>query len=139
MEMEAYLPPTTTEDFFYWRSSIAVLSTSTLLLLYVISLVIHRFFLSPLAKFPGSKLAALTGWYELYYDVVGHKGKYLFEIEKMHDVYGGYYPVLVACFLDFQLASWLMIFRRVAHESLHCICLHRGMNLMNLICMQDRL
>ena len=58
--------------------------------LYVLGLVIHRLFLSPVAKFPGPKLAAVTGWYELYYDVV-HKGKYLFEIEKMHDKYGVYY------------------------------------------------
>lgn len=55
--------------------------------LYVFSLVFYRLFLSPLAKFPGPKLAAVTGWYELYYDVI-KKGKYLFEIEKMHDEYG---------------------------------------------------
>lgn len=55
--------------------------------LYVFGLVFYRLFLSPLAKFPGSKLAAVTGWYELYYDVI-KKGKYLFEIEKMHDKYG---------------------------------------------------
>ncbi len=54
---------------------------------YVISLVIQRLFFSPIAKFPGPKLAAITSWYELYYDVI-HKGKYLFEIEKMHDKYG---------------------------------------------------
>ncbi|GFF32208.1 trichodiene oxygenase [Aspergillus udagawae] len=54
---------------------------------YLLNLVIYRLFLSPLAKFPGPKLAAVTSWYELYYDLV-HKGKYLFEIEKMHDKYG---------------------------------------------------
>ena len=58
--------------------------------LYVLGLVVHRLFFSPIAGFPGPKLAAITTWYELYYDAV-HKGKYLFEIEKMHDKYGAYY------------------------------------------------
>ncbi|GFP52833.1 fusicoccadiene C-8 hydroxylase [Trichoderma asperellum] len=54
---------------------------------YLLSLAIYRLFISPLAKFPGPKLAALTSWYELYYDVV-KQGQYLWEIEKMHDKYG---------------------------------------------------
>ncbi|PMB64431.1 Trichodiene oxygenase [Beauveria bassiana] len=33
------------------------------------------------------KLAAATSWYEVYYDVV-KKGRYLYEIERMHDQYG---------------------------------------------------
>ena len=58
-----------------------------LLLLRLFYLTFWRLFLSPLAKFPGSKLAAATGWYEFYYDVL-HKGKFIFEIERMHEVYG---------------------------------------------------
>ena len=80
--MEAYLP----KDAGL-RVAVAVLGISAL---YVISLVIHRLFFSPIAKFPGPKLAAVTSWYELYYDVV-KKGKFLYEIEKMHDKYGMYY------------------------------------------------
>ena len=57
---------------------------------YFLSLGFYRLFLSPLAKFPGPKLAAVSGWYELYYDVIKSKGKYIFEIEKMHDKYGEY-------------------------------------------------
>ena len=79
--MEAYLPKEVGS-----RVAVAVIGIGVF---YVVSLVIQRLFLSPIAKFPGSKLAAVTGWYELYYDVV-HKGKYLFEIEKMHDKYGMY-------------------------------------------------
>lgn len=55
-------------------------------LLYYCGIIIHRLYFSPLAKFPGSKLAA-TGWYEFYYDC-WLEGKYLFEIEKMHKKYG---------------------------------------------------
>ncbi|CAD6587386.1 MAG: hypothetical protein ASARMPREDX12_002831 [Alectoria sarmentosa] len=36
---------------------------------------------------PGPKLAAATGWYEFYYDCL-LAGKYIFEIERMHEVYG---------------------------------------------------
>ncbi|KAF2686311.1 cytochrome P450 [Lentithecium fluviatile CBS 122367] len=50
-------------------------------------LVIYRLFFSPLAKFPGPKLAAATGWYEFYFDYF-FNGKYVFEIERMHKVYG---------------------------------------------------
>ena len=41
----------------------------------------------PLRKIPGSRLAAMTGLYEFWYDVV-LDGQYLFEIQKMHDKYG---------------------------------------------------
>ena len=46
-------------------------------------------FLSPLAKFPGPKLAVLTLRYEFYFDVLKEGGgQYLWEIERMHNVYG---------------------------------------------------
>ena len=47
----------------------------------------YRIYLHPLAKFPGPKLAALSHWYEAYYDVL-KKGQYIFEIERMHQKYG---------------------------------------------------
>lgn len=60
---------------------------AVLCLVRFVWLVIYRLFFSPLAKFPGSKLAAATGWYEFYWEWV-HKGKYIFQIEKMHEKYG---------------------------------------------------
>lgn len=57
------------------------------LLLYVAGGVSYRLYLSPIAKFPGPKLAAATGLYELYYEVV-KKGKYIWKIEEMHQRYG---------------------------------------------------
>lgn len=54
---------------------------------YIIYGAVYRLYLSPIAKFPGPKLAALTLWYEFYYDVI-LDGKYTWEIEKMHQKYG---------------------------------------------------
>ena len=54
---------------------------------YFIAVVVYRLYFSPLAKFPGPKLAALTYGVEFYHDVV-RRGQYTFEILKMHEKYG---------------------------------------------------
>lgn len=54
---------------------------------YILGGAIYRLFFSPIAGFPGPKLAALTYWYEFYYDVV-KDGQYIFQIEKLHKCYG---------------------------------------------------
>ncbi|MCJ1469746.1 hypothetical protein MMC07_008388 [Pseudocyphellaria aurata] len=54
---------------------------------YIIGLGVYRLWLSPIASFPGPKLAALTGWYEFYYDVI-FNGSYLYKIEEMHRQFG---------------------------------------------------
>jgi hypothetical protein len=54
---------------------------------YILYGVIWRLWLSPVARFPGSKLAAVTFWYEFYYDVI-KGGAYVYEIERMHAKYG---------------------------------------------------
>lgn len=48
---------------------------------------IWRLYFSPIAKFPGPKLAALTFWYEFYFDSFEY-GSYIYEIERMHRIYG---------------------------------------------------
>lgn len=55
--------------------------------LYVVYCAIWRLYLSPIARFPGPRLAALTHWYELYYDLV-KGGKYVFKIRELHEQYG---------------------------------------------------
>ncbi|KAI0899294.1 cytochrome P450 [Annulohypoxylon nitens] len=52
-----------------------------------IDVVLYRLFLHPLARFPGPKLAAVTRWYEGYYDVI-QNGQYTFKIAEMHKKYG---------------------------------------------------
>lgn len=56
-------------------------------LVYLLGGAFYRLYWSPLAKIPGPKLAALTLWYEFYYDVI-KRGRYTFEIGKMHQKYG---------------------------------------------------
>ncbi|RDW75998.1 cytochrome P450-1 [Coleophoma crateriformis] len=55
--------------------------------LYVLALYTYRLTLHPLAKFPGSKLAAISLWYEFYWDGY-HRGQYIFRIKEMHEKYG---------------------------------------------------
>ncbi|KAH8701276.1 putative cytochrome P450 [Phaeosphaeriaceae sp. PMI808] len=56
-------------------------------IVYTVVLVIYRLYFSPIARFPGPKLAAITGLYEFWYDAI-RGGKYLWEVEKMHEKYG---------------------------------------------------
>ncbi|KAH8699087.1 benzoate 4-monooxygenase cytochrome P450 [Talaromyces proteolyticus] len=60
---------------------------ATIVLAYILCLVVYRLHFSPLAHFPGSKLAAVTTWYEIYYDVI-LGGRFMWEIERMHQKYG---------------------------------------------------
>ena len=55
--------------------------------LYPLAVVIYRLYLDPLSTIPGPKLAAITFWYEYYYDGI-KKGQYTFQIEKLHKQYG---------------------------------------------------
>lgn len=65
-------------------SSAAVASTA---LACLICLVFYRLSIHPLAKFPGPKLAAITRYYEGYYDLVLN-GQYTFKIAELHQQYG---------------------------------------------------
>ncbi|EMD63707.1 hypothetical protein GGP41_005656 [Bipolaris sorokiniana] len=54
---------------------------------YLIARAFYRLYLHPLAKFPGPKIAAVTSFYEGYYEIV-LKGQYSKQISKLHDQYG---------------------------------------------------
>jgi hypothetical protein len=60
---------------------------SALYAAYLIGLGVFRLYLSPIANFPGPKLAALTRWYEFYYEVV-LRGKFSDHITDLHRAYG---------------------------------------------------
>jgi hypothetical protein len=60
---------------------------ATTLVLYAAGLLVYRLYLHPLAKFPGPKLAAITSFYEGYFEIV-QNGQYSRQISKLHDQYG---------------------------------------------------
>ncbi|KAL9058180.1 MAG: hypothetical protein Q9162_001904 [Coniocarpon cinnabarinum] len=69
-----------------------ILTTAlTIGLAFIAQLAIRRVFLSPLAHIPGPRLAALTHWYEFYYDVV-KPGQFVFKIKDLHSIYDEIYP-----------------------------------------------
>jgi hypothetical protein len=56
----------------------------------------YRLFLGPLAQVPGPKLAALTRWYECFYDLF-RPAQYVFKIAELHKRYGRLMPPLHTC------------------------------------------
>jgi len=62
-------------------------TTVVLSLLFTFIGAIRRLYFHPLAHIPGPKLAALTWWYEFYFDGV-RQGNYVFKIQKLHKQYG---------------------------------------------------
>lgn len=59
------------------------------IVVYFVTLACYRLFLHPLSRFPGPRLAAVSRWYEAYYDVV-QNGQYTFKIAELHKQYGKY-------------------------------------------------
>lgn len=56
---------------------------------YLAVLAIYRVYFHPLSRFPGPKIAAATGFYETYFDIIsGPGGQYMWEIQRMHEKYG---------------------------------------------------
>jgi hypothetical protein len=53
------------------------------------SLAVYRLFFHPLSNVPGPKLAALSRFYDFYYDCI-LRGKFTFKIEELHQIHGEY-------------------------------------------------
>lgn len=77
--------PTLGYEYSYLSKLLIVLSS--LWILYLIGLGIYRLYFSPIATYPGPKLAALSNWYEFYWDVI-QQGQFTSHIQKLHLQYG---------------------------------------------------
>jgi hypothetical protein len=55
--------------------------------IYVVVRCIYNLYFHPLRKIPGPRITAITSFYDFWYDVV-KGGTYLWEIRRMHEVYG---------------------------------------------------
>ncbi|KAI1089144.1 cytochrome P450 [Rostrohypoxylon terebratum] len=71
----------TLSSLLSWQSIISTI------VLYYVTVALYRLYLHPLARFPGPKLAAVTRWYEGYYDLY-QPGQYTFKIAELHKQYG---------------------------------------------------
>ncbi|KAF4636899.1 hypothetical protein G7Y89_g1175 [Cudoniella acicularis] len=58
-----------------------------LAILLTVAGAIRRLYFHPLAHIPGPNLAALTWWYEVYFDII-QPGQYVFKIQELHKQYG---------------------------------------------------
>ncbi|KAJ5755047.1 hypothetical protein N7533_004590 [Penicillium manginii] len=70
------------EDYFAYGIIVSVLTT-----VYFGSVLVYRLLLSPLAKFPGPRLAAATRLYEIYFQLI-KGGTFTWHINDLHDKYG---------------------------------------------------
>ncbi|KAI1356037.1 cytochrome P450 [Xylaria sp. FL0043] len=61
---------------------------SSAALLYSICVIVYRLYFHPLARFPGPKLAAASGWYETYHDLKNPGGQFMYRLHKLHKTYG---------------------------------------------------
>ena len=70
------------------RSTVVATFAVVLFLLYTLSLAFYRLYLSPIAGFPGPKLAALTQWVETYHELRNPGGQFIWVYQKWHEQYG---------------------------------------------------
>jgi hypothetical protein len=66
-------------------------TTAILVVVWTAAESIRRLYFHPLAHIPGPRLAALTWWYEFYFDAI-QPGQYVFKIQQLHRQYGTLIP-----------------------------------------------
>jgi hypothetical protein len=64
-------------------TGVAALAAATV----IVAVLVYRIYFSPLARIPGPTWAALTGYYELYYDLF-QGARFPWVIQSLHAKYG---------------------------------------------------
>lgn len=70
---------------------------------YGVVITVYRLHIHPLSRFPGPRLAALTGLYEVVCTVRG-SGSFDDEIDRLHRIYGDIVPRAIG-FINWGLAD----------------------------------
>ena len=65
----------------------ALSASFVVLFIALLFIFVKNLYFHPLSKVPGPKLAAATGWYEFYYDII-RGGAYSHQYPKFHKKYG---------------------------------------------------
>jgi len=68
---------------------------------YIVLLYLYRLFLHPLARYPGPPLAAISNWYEFYYEII-LDGAFTKHIQGLHKRYGSFASLLAGSYLLHQ-------------------------------------
>ena len=66
------------------------------LIAYLVLQSIYRLYFHPLSHIPGPKLAAITHGYEFYHNII-RGGLFIWELERLHEVYGKLIEFLHLC------------------------------------------
>jgi hypothetical protein len=91
-------------DIFIITILKAFILPAVLGVLYYVGLAVYRLYWSPLAAFPGPKLAALTTWYDFYYEII-KDGQFTFHIKDLHKEFGmNSLPAIII-----ESTQWLMM------------------------------
>ena len=89
--------------------------------LFIAVLFVQRLYWHPLSKFPGPRLAAITGWYEAYHEAV-LGGTFVRKYSMWHQRYGDHYKAPSTAILE------LNIHKVPSFESLQTTCISASQN-----------
>jgi hypothetical protein len=73
-------------ELLYYALAALALVIASLIRNVISSLILH-----PLAKIPGPKYAAVTHYYQFYYDVI-RRGRFPWKLKQLHEKYGAPEP-----------------------------------------------
>lgn len=113
----------TLSSLFFGANAILspLITLSLVISTYFIGICIFRLWFSPLAKFPGPRLAALTGWTETYYEILhGDGGQFSKVYARWHEIYGKYRgPNLIVFVVMLKYTSLPGPIIRIKPDELH--------------------
>lgn len=90
----------------FYLSALFVFPAAAICLIGTTALLLYRLYISPQAKFPGPRLAAVSRLYELYYDVF-RSGGFVCRLRELYEEYSISYAYRVYYSLTFNRTNSL--------------------------------